>query len=97
VQERQTQNLLEKITRVKPGTKEGTYTNTAYYFDNRTDKRFNCSRGAKTDVNDLDSDGDTDETICSDPTNTKVIKAAVIGGDKWIEGNATMLIVQYMN
>lgn len=73
--------------RVKPGTLDATYTNTAQFFDNSP--RFSCNSGTQVDTNDLDGDGNTTENLCNATRTVVVIQAAVIGGEKWVKGDLT--------
>ena len=80
------QTVVIKVkARVKEGTAPGNYENNASIFDNSP--RFNCVGDTNTtDVNDLDGDGNTDETICSTDNAIEVIRAAALKGEKWIRG-----------
>jgi len=82
---------IKYTVRVKPGTVQGTYTNDVYYYDNSPDGRFTCNSGSEVDTNDIDGDGVTSETVCHKARNVSVIQAAVLGGEKWVEGNASMI------
>ena len=84
-------NFVYVVTRVKPGTAVGTYRN--YNFVTATNTTINCLYNLGTsDVNDLDGDGSTTDTLCESDNipQFNVVAAVVMGAEKWIKGHASL-------
>ncbi|RMH79457.1 MAG: DUF11 domain-containing protein [Actinomyces sp.] len=74
-------------TRVVPGTSAGSYTNTFAAFE-VTQPECRQSADTGTDTADLDGDGDTSETVCTESAGWTVIPAAVVSSQLWVSADA---------
>ncbi|MCE7987254.1 MAG: DUF11 domain-containing protein, partial [Caldilinea sp. CFX5] len=74
------------ITRIKPATAAGNYTNEAGGTEESNLETCKPLSAATTDTTDEDGDGDTTEDICKIPTEITVQPASVMESQKWVKG-----------